>query len=443
VADKTVAERRIRAVNHLRKLGDKQARTRGGAWIGRDFRLLLGAQFAAQAADGASQAVIANILVLEPLGQGTAARVLEVSALTLVPYSLIAPFLGVFVDRWARRSVLVVTSLARVVLLAAAIAALMGGATETTLYALALVLLGLGRLFLTAKGASLPLTLQEQHLLQGNSISGGGGMIAALIGGVVGLAAVAFTGPGPALGAAAILYLVSGAAAAAISSSMRAEHSTGPLSKEMARVALELWDGIRQAWRRSNVRLPLAAIFALRVVVIFVAIAIILVIKEQFPQGADELGRLSVSALALGVAGVGAFIGAATAPLLGLRLPRAGLVLVGFGVASAGLLTLGWVPTLTGMLALALITGYGTFVAKVAVDALVQEGMPDEYRGRAFSFYDILYNLASVVAAAVLVVFGISDALRAPLVLAGVSCVGVALALLAAFKRAGMLEPGA
>ena len=409
-------------------------------WIGRDFRRLLGTQFAAQAADGASQAVIANILVLEPLGQGTSQRVLEVSLLTLLPYSLIAPFLGVFVDRWARRSILVATSALRVVLLIAAMVALTGGASETTLYAVALLLLGLGRLFLTAKGASLPLTLHEQHLLQGNSISGGGGMIAALVGGVVGLTAVAYSGAGPALGLAAALYLVSAVAAASIGSAMRAERrATAALSKEIARVAVELLDGLRQAWRRAPVRLPLAAIFLLRVVVIFVAIATILVIKEQFPQTGDQFGRLSASALALGAAGVGAFIGAATAPMLGARLERSELILVGFGVSSLGLLTLGWVGSLAAMLVLALVTGHGTFVAKVAVDALVQEGMPDEYRGRAFSLYDILYNLASVVAAGFLVAFGVSDAVRTPLVAAGVCCIGAALAMRAAFSKAGML----
>ena len=416
------------------------AQERWSEWIGRDFRRLLGAQFAAQAADGASQAVIANILVLEPLGQGTSGRVLEVSVLTLLPYSLIAPFLGVFVDRWARRSILVTTSALRVLLLGAAIAALVGGAAETTLYGVALVLLGLGRLFLTAKGASLPVTLREKHLLQGNSISGGGGMIAALVGGVVGLAAIAFSGPAPALGLAAVLYVVSAAVAASIGSAMRADRrGTAALSKEVARVAVELWDGLRQAWRRAPVRLPLAAIFLLRVVVIFVAIATILVIKEQFPQAGDQFGRLSVSALALGAAGVGAFIGAATAPLIGARLERSELILVGFGVSSLGLLTLGWVASLTAMLVLALVTGYGTFVAKVAVDALVQEGMPDEYRGRAFSLYDMLYNLASVVAAGFLVAFGVSDAVRTPLVAAGICCVGAALAMRSAFKRAGML----
>ena len=416
------------------------AQERWSEWIGRDFRRLLGSQFAAQAADGASQAVIANILVLEPLGQGTSGRVLEVSVLTLLPYSLIAPFLGVFVDRWARRSILIATSGLRVLLLGIAMVALTGGAAETTLYAIALLLLGLGRLFLTAKGASLPLTLNEQHLLQGNSVSGGGGMIAALVGGVVGLASVAFTGAGPALGLAAALYLVSAAAAASIGSAMRADRrATAALSKEIARVAVELWDGLRQAWRRPPVRLPLAAIFLLRVVVIFVAIATILVIKEQFPQTGEQFGRLSASAVALGAAGVGAFIGAATAPMLGARVERSGLILVGFGVSSVGLLTLGWVASLMAMLVLALVTGYGTFVAKVAVDALVQEGMPDEYRGRAFSLYDILYNLASVVAAGFLVVFGVSDAVRTPLVAAGVCCVGAALMMRTAFKRAGLL----
>jgi MFS family permease len=37
---------------------------------------------------------------------------------------------------------------------------------------------------------------------------------------------------------------------------------------------------------------------------------------------------------------------------------------------------------------------------KISVDTMVQEAIPDGYRGRVFSVYDVVYNLARVIAAA-------------------------------------------
>ncbi len=38
---------------------------------------------------------------------------------------------------------------------------------------------------------------------------------------------------------------------------------------------------------------------------------------------------------------------------------------------------------------------------KIPIDTMVQESLPDGYRGRVFAAYDVVYNLARVVAAAV------------------------------------------
>ena len=140
-----------------------------------------------QAADGFAQAVIIEVLLLDPFSQGTPGRVLSIAALTLLPYSLVAPFLGVFVDRWPRRTVLAWTNFARAALLLSF--PLWSWATpgQFELYAAMFLLLGAGRLFLTAKGATLPVVLHEHHLLRGNSISSGGGMVSALMGGVLGV----------------------------------------------------------------------------------------------------------------------------------------------------------------------------------------------------------------------------------------------------------------
>ena len=47
------------------------------------------------------------------------------------------------------------------------------------------------------------------------------------------------------------------------------------------------------------------------------------------------------------------------------------------------------------------IFGIGVQGAKIAVDTIVQSDTADAYRGRAFSIYDVLFNVAECVAAGV------------------------------------------
>ena len=370
----------------------------------RDLQELLGGQFAAQAADGFANATFANILVLEPLSADTPDKIVYLFALTLLPYSLIAPFLGVFVDRWPRRTLMVATNVIRGIVLATL--PLWGRAFpgDAGYYAAILLMLSLGRLFLTTKSALLPVLLHEHHLLPGNSISSGGGMIAALMGGAVGLFGSGAFGQTTAFIVSGLIYLGAAYVLSQMSSPFAHPHRHARnFGDAIGDVARELWEGIRSIWVTIRARLALIGIFIVRTIGMFVFIAVVLVIKDVFPERAQEFGRLSVSALALGAAGAGAFVGAVTAPLAGRRLAKGGLILLGFVVSGLGVVALGGVHHVVALLALTFIGGYGGFITKVAVDAQIQEALPDELRGRAFALYDILFNLASVVAGLVMV----------------------------------------
>ena len=404
-----------------------------------DFRLLLGAQCIAQMADGFAQAAFAQEIVLDP--QGTPTRTLALFALTLLPYSLLGPFTGVLVDRWKRRSILVWTNVVRAILLVSLplwMGALPG---DSALFASVLLLLGFGRLFLTTKGASLPAVLHEHHLLRGNAMSGGFGMISALVGGVAGLGVASFASTESAIVMAGALYATGALVARRISDPMAHPHKhLERIRDAAARIASELVDGVREIWTRERARLPLLGIFVLRVAAMFVALIAIEIIRTEY-TGADDSGRLSASALALGAAGVGAFIGALTAPAMGRRFSTPALLIVGFVVSGVSMLAVAPVLQLTTTVGLSLFAGFGAFVAKVAVDAQVQEALPDEYRGRAFALYDILYNLASVLAALFLVAF-VDASLGALLAGGGVLVLLLAWLLARAMQRAGMF-PGA
>jgi MFS family permease len=404
----------------------------------RDLRLLLGSQFLAQAADGLGQAIFADVLVLEPLNQGTPSRILALFAITLLPYSLIAPFLGVFVDRWPRRALLSWTNVIRGLLLVSLPLWDQAFPGRIALYVAVLCMLGLGRLFLTTKGATLPVLLHEHQLLRGNAFSSGGGMVSALLGGIAGIAASAALGSAFGFALTGALYLGAAALAATISQPFSHPHARSERATDaLGRIASELGEGVVAIWRRTTARVPLAAIFVLRVAGMLVAIAAILVTKNEFSTESEHVGRLSSSALALGGAGLGAFAGAITSPLYARRLAKPGLVVLGFALSGTAIVVLGGVADMRAVVGLTFFGGYGGFLSKVAVDAQLQEALPDEFRGRGFAIYDILYNLASVVAAALMVSIG-GSSLRVAMLIAGVVTLGLSAAVAFALKSAGL-----
>ena len=405
----------------------------------RDFRVLLGAQGLSQAADGLAQAAFTYELVIEPFRQGTPGKILALFVLTLLPYSLLSPFMGVFVDRWPRRGLLIWTNLIRAALLLTlpVWSGLVPGKGE--LLASLLALLALGRLFLTTKGALLPAVLHDKHLLRGNALSAGGGMISALAGGVAG---VLIAGAAPASApyiAAGLIYAGAAWMSGRLSDPYAHVHDRALRAREAARVVvIDLAEGLRAIWYRPTARLPLIGIFIVRTIGMFVAIAAIIVIKDIYPEVTDDAGKLSSSALALGAAGAGAFAAAVAASFFGGRFNRPQLILGGFLVSGIGIVALGGIIDIYAVLGLTFVGGFGTFLTKVAVDAQVQEALPDDMRGRAFALYDILYNLASIAAGILMVTFQ-HVSFRPLLITAGAGTLLVTAVMRSAMTRAGLL----
>ncbi len=389
-----------------------------------------------------AQAAFADVLILEPTGQGTPGKILALFAITLIPYSVIAPFLGVFVDRWERRRLLSWTNALRALLLLTILLwSKVIPAGDTPLFISVLVLQGLGRLFLATKGAVLPVVLHEHNLIRGNSLSGAGGTLSAVLGGGIGLALSGALGAYGTLTIAGGMYLVPVVAARLIGTPMahpRARAAT--LWAAMKDIAGDLWVGLKEIGGRPRARLPLIAIFVLRSVGIFIAVLIILLIKRDFTTQDDHFGTIGLSGLALGFAGLGALGAALTASRVGRKVGTGGLMIAGYMCVSASLLIFGRPDHVYELLGLAFISGAGGFFCKVGVDAQVQRALPDEYRGRAFSLYDILYNLASVVGGAVVVIWA-GSSIFTTLTVGGLVTLALTAVLVLETRRIGILGP--
>ena len=143
-------------------------------WRHRYFRRLLAVRVATQSSDGVLQIALASYVLFSPERQPDAASIAAVLAITLLPFSILGPFVGVVLDRVARRQVLVVVDLLRAglaVSLAALVATgLRTGATETVFYGGVLLAMSLNRFLLAALSASLPHTIESSEYMVANSV---------------------------------------------------------------------------------------------------------------------------------------------------------------------------------------------------------------------------------------------------------------------------------
>src|SRR5258708_16328507 len=153
----------------------------------RDFRRLFSTRLVSQTGDGILTAGIGTYVVFNAetfTGPTAAAAALTVLYL---PYSLIAPFGGVFTDRWSRRQILVVSALLRSGFVALTAAFMAAGNRSIPLYAAYLLVLGVNRFFLASLSAALPHVVAGDKLVMANSVSPTVGGIVGAIGGIVAL----------------------------------------------------------------------------------------------------------------------------------------------------------------------------------------------------------------------------------------------------------------
>ncbi len=353
------------------------------------LRMLVGGQALGQAADGLAQIAFAQLVVFD-IGKGaTPGRIAGVLAATLLPFTVVGPFAGVLIDRWDRRRTLVVTSALRAALALASVA-VAAARSEWLAYVGVLLLLSSSRFVLAAKGAVLPRLVAPTELVAANAVSAVLGMVAAFLGAVAGSGFVtASVEAGFAVAAAGYL------AAAAVF--LRLPHVgggrvRGRVAERLQQVGAQLVAGVRVVAHERPVRRPLVAVWTHRLLLGAGFIVLVLVADERYHLQASGYG------LALAVTGVAAFLGTVAAPPLARRWSPQRLLPVMFFPPALAAVLAGFEPALSALLASLAVAATSFQCLKVLADALVGRATVDVVRGRVFAAYDVLYNVAFVVA---------------------------------------------
>jgi hypothetical protein len=372
-----------------------------------DFRRLYASRLASQCADGIFQASLAGAVLFNPERAADPAQVAAGFAVLLLPYSAVGPFAGVLLDRWRRQRVLVAANLFRclaVTLLAVEIAA---GTAGLLFYATALVVISVNRFFLAAQSASQPHVVPEELLVTANALATTSGTVVAILGGGIALGLRQLVGSGNggyaliALGSA-VGYAVSALAASGFDKDLLGPDDVEREHREtVGDVARGLVAGARYVADLRPVAYALTAIAAHRFFYGLSTISVLLLCRNYFTDDGFFRAGLSGLGQVFAASGIGVLLAAAITPAAVRRIGKQAWIAVVFAVAAVTEVVLGLPFTMPTLLPAALVLAVVAQGSKISVDTLVQESVEDEFRGRVFSFYDTLFNVMFVAAAAV------------------------------------------
>ena len=381
---------------------------------GRDYRVLIAARFASQVAEGAFLASVVNTVVFSPESQSTVRGFAVATVLTLLPFSLLEPIAGVFVDRYPRRPILVVLPLLRA---GAGVLALPGVAGIAAVYTGTLLVFSMNRLFTATAGAVVPRVVPEgdgaargreegrPEKPAGHAANGllfTANMVAAVVGTVALFGGVLAGGLVAGAGGTGAVVVFCGAVWAA--TSLVAARLSTPLLPERQRVdsltgqlletLSDLGDGFRRIGRTPAALAPILTVAAGQFLQVMVVAAALVVIKEDLGGGLITFSGL------VAAGGVGVFLGFVTAGAMRTRLPSPLLIGAAFVLAAVALLPAAVVTLSAATLtAGAVLLGASYGWTRVPVDTLAQQAVPDRYRGRVMTAIDLAFNTARVAAA--------------------------------------------
>jgi MFS family permease len=380
-------------------------------WRHKFFRQLLVVRIVIQSSDGILQVALAAYVLFSPERQPDAVSIAIVLAITLLPFSILGPFAAVLIDRISRRQVLIYANLARAVVtlaLAALVATgLQAVGVQALIYGGLLLAMSINRFLLAALSAALPHTIDPAEYMIANSVVPTLGPAGLLIGVAVAMPLRLILGHVmPDYRANAILFLIAfaGFALSAILALRIPRRQLGPdqISAPKAReVITGLIEAIAHLRRKQAAGIGLMTVAGHRLIYGIVTVSVILVYRnyfhtlDQLDAAITDLGLLVV------ITGAGFVFASVVTPPMSARLGVRNTITVSLLASAVFQLVPGSIYARVPLMVAAFFLGLTAQTIKICVDTLVQAHVADEVKGRVFAIYDMIFNVALVLAAVI------------------------------------------
>ncbi len=363
---------------------------------------LLRVRWTGQLTDGMFQSALASFILFSPERQPDAVKAALAFAVVLLPYSVVGPYVGIFLDRFSRKLVIQFANLFRAVDLLVIAYLIYKGSTGITLTLFVLISFGTNRLILAGLSAGLPLLVDKKDLVSANALAVTGGTISVVIGGGLGIAVKNFldsTKSGDFADGVLILISAGGYLLASIFASRFGKSEIGPAPHEVPqgiRGFGEVLQGFNILKKHGDALRGIFATGVQRGGITALTLMALLLERNTFNDPGDPDAGLRGFAYALAIAGVGIGLGALAGPYGVSKFGRHKWMRISMIAPIGFLMVFGFFPNQFMMILTAFFVGGFGQSFKITNDALVQSKIADEFRGRIFAFYDVAVNGAIV-----------------------------------------------
>ena len=393
----------------VKTAGDNLTESTAGIWPvlqNQNFLTLWGGQVFSQLADKVYLVLMIAIIAshYQVPGQTISGWVSAVMIAFTIPAVLFGSLAGVYVDRWLKQPVLVLTNLLRgalVILLPLVLWLSEDWGTVAGIplsFCLLLVITFLvsllAQFFAPAEQSAIPLIVEEQHLLSANSLYTTTMMASVIIGFAVGEPLLAIADQiltpldhGSGIGKD-ILVGLSYCLAGLILMMMRTDESTKNLTQD-SHIWADIKDGLRYIRQSPPIRNAI-----IQLVLLFSVFAALAVLSVRLAEVVPIL-KPSQFGVLLAAGGIGMGVGAALISYIGHRVSRRRLSLVGLlgmGDALGGRSTT--IHSLWGSLVLIAVLGVFAATVGIPMQTTVQEQTPEDMRGKVFGLQNNVVNIA-------------------------------------------------
>jgi MFS family permease len=415
----------------------------------RNFRRLFATRLVSQAGDGILNAGVGTYVFFNASSYPTPLAGAAAFTVLYVPYSVVGPFAGVFLDRWSRRQILVWSGLIRAVLVVLTAAVMASGNRGVPLYIAVLLLLAVSRFLDSALSAALPHVVPEDKLVMANSVAPTIGGVASSIAGILALSLNVIGGDTER--GSALTVLVAGACYAVASVVATSMHKDllGPdrtliegtrITAELRKVAARLAEGAEYILSRRGPRAALGATGAFSFLFGAVFLMAIILYRNYFYPSHVTLAASHIAQLAV-VSALGYFCAALITPPATRRFSKQTWITVMLLAAAVSIVVLGETFVQVAYLAVGFLIYLTKQSVAICSTTILQEEVEDAYRGRAFGFYDMVFNITNAAGCLVFAAFMPDDGKSAAIIVVVTICFVVTAGLYRLAARPGPPRP--
>lgn len=329
------------------------------------------------------------VLVFQITGQGIAVAFLVVAE--VVPVLLLGPIAGVVIDRFSRRSVLVIADLVRALL----VLSLVWPQGAWHAYVVAAGVAAGNTFFNPAFQAVIPAVTTESQRLAANSVSWSTGRLVQIIAAAIAGGLIVAIGTGAAFVVNSVSFLISGALVASVAIAPHAGQLATTAKRGLGGYFADARAGL--AYARSDRFVSRLVVVQSLASLAVGATGAMLVILSEVHLGLPPAGF----AWLIGAIGLGALLGPLIPNVFASDYRSAKWLFIPYVIRGIGDVALAVFVPLPIALFILFVYGLNTSIGMVVFSSTIQSVIPDAMRGRVFTLLDVSWNSARLVSLAV------------------------------------------